>query len=82
MGPNSCPTCTIQTEPTEGNPTGKVLINESDFDEETMTKCEPDAPDAPVVAVAAGTETPAGGEATPPVAGTDAGTKIVAPWTV
>lgn len=58
MGSNSCPTVAIQGEPSEDNPSGIVVINESDFDAETMTKAEvleapvapvaPEAPTAPV----------------------------------
>lgn len=76
MGPNSCPTCVIQTEPSADNPSGKVVINESDFDEATMTKCEPDAPtpEAP--------EAPLAENVVPPVDGATSETKIVAPWKV
>ncbi len=34
----TCETVQIQCEPCEGNPLGFVVINESDFDPETMTK--------------------------------------------
>ena len=64
----TCPTVAIKGEPTEGNPSGIVVINESDFDEATMTKCdipetpletkEPEVPEVPVETVA----------------------KVVAPW--
>lgn len=38
MGEHSCPTVAIQCKPSESNPSGVVLINESDFDAATMTK--------------------------------------------
>ena len=64
MGPNSCPTIQIQGQPSDGNPSGIVVINESDFDAETMTLATP-APEAP-----------AAPEATP----AKSGKKVVAPW--
>lgn len=69
MGPNSCPTVTIKGEPSEGNPSGIVVINESDFNEATMVKV--DAPETPVV------ETPVDPvvEEVPAAAA-----KVVAPW--
>lgn len=69
MGPNSCPTVAIQGEPSEANPSGVVIINESDFDETSMVKCE--IPETPVV------ETPVD----PVVDGVPAAApKVVAPW--
>ena len=67
-GPESCATVTIQLEKTEANPTGLVVINESDYDAETMTKVEPQAE-----------QQPASTEQQPP---TDNGgeKKVVAPW--
>lgn len=38
MGLESCSTVAIQGKPSEGNPSGVVIINESDFDAATMTK--------------------------------------------
>lgn len=68
MGPNSCPTVTIKCEPSEGNPSGVVVINESDFDETTMTKV--DVPTAEAVA-----------EPVPEtVASATEAAKVVAPW--
>lgn len=34
----SCPTVAIQGKPSEGNLSGVVIVNESDFDPATMTK--------------------------------------------
>lgn len=42
----TCKTVAIKGEPSEGNPSGVVIINESDFDEGSMTKC--DVPEADV----------------------------------
>lgn len=75
-GPESCATVAIQLEKTEDNPTGIVVINESDFDAETMTKVEPQAEHQP-----ASTEQqpPAdNGEQQPPVETGEK--KVVAPW--
>lgn len=46
----NCPTVEIQAKSTDDNPTGIVVINESDFDAETMTLVvtEPAAPVEPV----------------------------------
>lgn len=75
MGPNSCPTVAIHGEPSEGNPSGVVVINESDFNAETMTKIDMPKLTKPV--------------ATNPVVDVNAGAsdnvdkeppKIVAPW--
>ena len=66
MGHQTCPTVAIQGEPSEGNPSGIVVIDESDFDATTMTKCE--MPAEPVVEVVPTEQT----DATVP--------KIVAPW--
>jgi hypothetical protein len=49
MGPGSCPTVAIKGTPTDGNPSGVTIINESDFDAETMTKCDMPEPTEPVV---------------------------------
>jgi hypothetical protein len=68
MAPNSCPTVAIQGEPSEGNPSGIVVINESDFDEATMTLCaipEPTVETAPETAPQGDLQEPA---------------KVVAPW--
>lgn len=81
-----CPTVTIQTEPSDGNPTGHVVINASDYNAETMTLVNPEeapkapeAPPAPPEAPVAQTTTappappaPVVAETTPP--------KVVAPW--
>ena len=70
MGHQTCPTVAIQGEPSEGNPSGIVVINESDFDATTMTMCdapEPTEPVAPEGASGAFDET------------TNA-PKVVAPW--
>ncbi len=66
MDPYQCATVAIKLQPSEGNPTGIVIINESDFDPTTMTKVTLE----PSVVV----ETPAEPEVptTPP--------KVVAPW--
>lgn len=40
MNPNQCATVAIKGEPTEGNPSGIVVINESDFDAATMELAE------------------------------------------
>ena len=68
-GPESCATVAIQMEKTEDNPTGIVVINESDFDADTMTKA--DVPEqAPVPATTDEQQPPAEtGEK-----------KVVAPW--
>jgi hypothetical protein len=67
-GPQSCPTVTIQVEKTEDNPTGLVVINESDYNPETMTKVDP-VPEQ---------QQPASTEQQPPA---DNGEKkVVAPW--
>jgi hypothetical protein len=66
MSQYSCPTVAIQLEITPENPTGIVLINESDFDAATMTKTV-----SADVIVAETVEAPV--EVAP---------KIVAPWTV
>lgn len=77
MGPNSCPTIQIQGQPSDGNPSGIVVINESDFDAETMTLATPapEAPEAPAPEAPA-PEAPAAPEATP----AKSGKKVVAPW--
>lgn len=67
-GPESCATVTIQLEKTEANPTGLVVINESDYDAETMTKVEPQAE-----------QQPASTEQQPP-ANNGGEKKVVAPW--
>ena len=67
-GPESCATVTIQLEKTEANPTGLVVINESDYDAETMTKVEPQAEQQP-----ASTEQQ-------PSADNGGEKKVVAPW--
>lgn len=68
-GPESCATVAIQLEKTEDNPTGIVVINESDFDAETMTKADmPDQASAPA--------TPT--EQQPPAETGEK--KVVAPW--
>lgn len=67
MGPNSCATVAIQGEKSEANPSGTVVINESDFDAATMTKVdipETPAPEAPV----------------DPINEAPAAPKVVAPW--
>jgi hypothetical protein len=51
MSQHSCPTVAIQMEPSEGNPTGVVIVNESDFDEATMTKADVSAEVVPVEVV-------------------------------
>jgi hypothetical protein len=68
MGPNSCPTVTIKGEPSEGNPSGNVVINESDFDETTMVKVE-----IVEVPIEVPVEVPAQPEDTTTA-------KVVAPW--
>lgn len=70
MHPGSCPTVAIKGEPSEGNPSGIVVINESDFDATTMTKCDlPEPVESVVVEVV-------------PAATVEAETapKVVAPW--
>lgn len=70
MGHQTCPTVAIQGEPSEGNPSGIVVINELDFDATTMTKCDaPEPVESVVVEVV-------------PVAtfGTETAPKVVAPW--
>ena len=69
MGHQTCPTVAIQGEPSEGNPSGIVVINESDFDATTMTMC--DAPE-PVKSMVAEDAIIAPEEA--------AVAKVVAPW--
>ena len=66
-----CSTVRIKTEPSEGNPSGIVVINESDFDAETMTKHEEteEAPKAPVAPAPLAPEAPKA-----------KGAKAVAPW--
>lgn len=68
-GPESCATVTIQLEKTEANPTGLVVINESDFDADTMTKA-----DVPEQAPAPATTD----EQQPPAETGEK--KVVAPW--
>ena len=63
-GPESCATVAIQLEKTEDNPTGVVVINESDFDAKTMTKVE--------------SEVGQPAEQQPPVESGEK--KVVAPW--
>lgn len=77
MGPNSCPTIQIQGQPSDGNPSGIVVINAADFDAETMTLATPahEAPEAPAPEAPA-PEAPAAPEATP----AKSGKKVVAPW--
>lgn len=70
MGHQTCPTVAIKGEPSEGNSSGIVVINESDFDAATMTMCEmPEPVESVVVEVV-------------PVATVEAETapKVVAPW--
>ena len=66
MSQYSCPTVSVQGKQTPENPTGIVVINESDFDAETMTLAPEPEPktEEPVVVV----EEPA------------KSTKTVAPW--
>lgn len=70
MGHQTCPTVAIQGEPSEGNPSGIVVINELDFDATTMTMCDAPEPTEPVVVEVV------------PVAtfGTETAPKVVAPW--
>jgi hypothetical protein len=70
FGPESCATVTIQLEKTEDNPTGLVVINESDFDAETMTKVDPVPEQAPSPATT--------NEQQPPAETGEK--KVVAPW--
>jgi hypothetical protein len=42
-----CPTMQVKSEPCPDNLAGFVVINVEDFDPETMTKHEPEAPPAP-----------------------------------
>jgi hypothetical protein len=69
-GPESCATVTIQMEKTEDNPTGLVVINESDYNPETMVKVDP-VPEQ---------QQPASTEQQPP-ADNGGEKKVVAPWT-
>jgi hypothetical protein len=69
MGPHSCATVAIKGESTEDNPTGVVIINESDFDADTMILC--DIPETPVVEI----------PVDPVVAEVSTAPKVVAPWT-
>lgn len=69
FGPQSCATVAIQLKKTEDNPTGIVVINESDFDPDTMIKAEPANPSlAPAVPVE------------PPPPAETGEKKVVAPW--
>lgn len=73
MGPNSCPTIQIQGQPSDGNPSGIVVINESDFDAATMVKVETSTNavvEKPVEAAVVETKPVASGKAA----------KAVAPW--
>ncbi len=80
MSHGTCPTVQIQSEPSEGNPSGIVVINECDFDAETMVLATvseedeapvetktPEAPKAPV-------------EVAPAPKATGKAGKVVAPW--
>ena len=73
MSQGTCPTVSIKVKPSEGNASGIVVINESDFDETTMTKhVEAEA------TVEAKTETQIKTEVE--VQKTDPSAKVVAPW--
>lgn len=72
MGPHSCPTVAIQGESSEGNPSGVVIINESDFDPETMTKCKVPEPSEPAAPEPAAPVVDPNAQKEPP--------KVVAPW--
>lgn len=73
MEPNTCQTVAIQCKPSEGNPSGIVVINAEDFDADTMTKAEaPQEPEAPK-----GQEVPVTNSGAPVVNPT---AKVVAPW--
>lgn len=50
-----CPTVQIQIEPSESNPSGVVVINESDYDPETMKLVSGEPPAPPVDATASTT---------------------------
>ena len=68
MSHGACQTVAIATEPTPQNPTGIIVINESDFDASTMTLA---TVEEPVVLT----------EVKPPVEPpVDTGGKVVAPW--
>lgn len=64
----TCETVQIQGEPSEGNPSGVVVINESDFDPATMTKHQEQG------------ESPPDAEKVPEADGVKKSTKVVAPW--
>jgi hypothetical protein len=70
MSHQTCETVAIQGEKSEGNPTGIIVVNKSDYDLETMTLAEPvQAQQEPIVP-------PAPVEQEKPLATA----KVVAPW--
>ena len=75
----SCKTVTILTEQSKENPSGHVIINESDFNPETMTLADDEAPaeeDPKVPANAEAVNQPV----VPPVEASKEAAKVVAPW--
>lgn len=81
MHPNACATVAIQGQPCEGNPSGIVVINESDFDPATMTKVAES--DLANEAAAKAAEVDAAAEAAKlaeAAANPEPPAKIVAPW--
>ena len=48
MSHGTCATVVVQGQPSEGNPSGQTVINESDFDAATMTLAKPADPVNPV----------------------------------
>jgi hypothetical protein len=70
----TCETVQIKGEPSEGNPSGIVVINECDFDPATMTKLQEQENLSPEAAKAPEAEkAPEADSAKKP-------TKVVAPW--
>lgn len=89
MSQDSCPTLEIQTDATAQNPSGIVVINECDFDAETMTLANQSVEETvpqneetvPPVATPVVTATVASIEPpTAPPAPTGKAAKAVAPW--